>query len=279
MTIPTPSNTTPSNTMKTASQESRYSAPALDKGLDILELLAGRPEGLSLKQIADALGRTPTEIFRMLNHLLHRTYVRRFEPGGIYRLSLKLFELAHRFPPTARLLEVAVPAMRQLADRTEQSCHLSVLHGNGILVLAQTSSPSNWHFSVRMGATFSLAGTASGRVLLAFSSAKELEERLRAAAETEPPFRATKSFLARLTALKKRGYEQISHETFQGVADVSAPVVGHGNEVLAALTIPVLLSQRQRAPIAFVREQLLETAASVSMQLGGQPSADSCVGK
>jgi DNA-binding Lrp family transcriptional regulator len=103
--------------MKTASKENRYSVPALDKGLDIVELLAGRPEGLSLKQIADALGRTPTEIFRMLNHLLHRTYVRRFEPGGIYRLSLKLFELAHRFPPTARLLEVAVPAMRQLADR------------------------------------------------------------------------------------------------------------------------------------------------------------------
>jgi DNA-binding IclR family transcriptional regulator len=215
----------------------------------------------------------------MLNHLLHRTYVRRFEPGGIYRLSLKLFELAHRFPPTARLLEVAVPAMRQLADRTEQSCHLSVLYGNEILVLAQTASPSNWHFSVRMGAKFALTGTASGRVLLAFSSAEELKERSRAAADAVPPFRMTKSFLARLTAVKKRGYEQVSHETFQGVTDLSAPVVGYGNEVLAALTIPVLLSQRQRAPIAFVRDQLLQATASISTQLGGQPSTDSPASK
>lgn len=258
--------------MKSATDENRYSAPALDKGLDILELLAGRPEGLTLKQIADALGRTPTEIFRMLNHLLQRTYIRRHEPGGVYRLSLKLFELAHRFPPTARLLEVAVPAMRQLADRTEQSCHLSVLHANGILVVAQTTSPSNWHFSVRMGATFSLTGTASGRVLLAYLSTEELEERLRVAAEAATPFRATRVFHAQLAALRKRGYEQVSHETFQGVTDVSVPVIGHANEILAALTIPVLLSQRQRAPINFVREQLLETAGNISSQLGGQPT-------
>lgn len=255
--------------MKSLTDENRYSAPALDKGLDILELLAGRPEGLSLKQIADALGRTSNEIFRMLNHLNRRTYVQRQEPGGVYRLSLKLFELAHRFPPTARLLEVAVPAMRQLADRTEQSCHLSVLHGSGILVLAQTTSPSNWHFSVRLGATFSMTGTASGRVLLAFSSPDERSERLQVAAEGATTFRATRAFAVQLDAIRKRGYEQVSHETFQGVTDVSCPIMGHANEVLAALTIPVLLSQRQRAPIQFVREQLIETAVSISSQLGG----------
>jgi len=81
----------------TEKSSDRYAAPALDKGLDILELLAGRPEGLSLKQIADALGRSSTEIFRMLNQLRERAYIHRFEPGGIYRLSLKMFELAHRF--------------------------------------------------------------------------------------------------------------------------------------------------------------------------------------
>lgn len=39
----------------------RYRAPALDKGLDILELLAGTEEGLSQAEIAKALDRTPTE--------------------------------------------------------------------------------------------------------------------------------------------------------------------------------------------------------------------------
>lgn len=251
------------------SKAPRYAVPALDKGLDILELLAGRPEGLGLKQIADALQRTPTEIFRMLNHLNERAYVRRYEPGGVYRLSLKLFELAHRFPPTARLLEVTVPAMRQLADRTEQSCHLSVIHGNGILVLAQTTGPANWHFSVRLGATFSLTETASGRVLLAFLSSEALQEQLRQAATASPPFEPNRVFFSQLEAIRKRGYEQIAHETFQGLTDLSAPVMGHPDEILAALTIPVLLGQRKKVPINFVREQLIETTASISAQLGG----------
>jgi hypothetical protein len=42
----------------------RYSAPALEKGLDIIELLVGHPEGLSLAELAKELGRTTAEIFR-----------------------------------------------------------------------------------------------------------------------------------------------------------------------------------------------------------------------
>jgi DNA-binding IclR family transcriptional regulator len=252
--------------MRTPEPSVRYTAPALDKGLDILELLAGRPEGLSLKQIADALGKSSTEIFRMLNQLRERAYVLRFEPGGVYRLSLKLFELAHRFPPTARLLEVAVPAMRQLADRTGQSCHLSVLHGHGILVLAQATSSGNWHFSVRLGATFSLTETASGRVLLAHLSAQDLALRAEEAAATDAPF--TARFLQQLTKIRKCGFEQVSHETFRGVTDISAPVLGHGTESLAALTIPVLLLEQEKPALSYVRTELLKTAAYISGELG-----------
>ncbi|WP_437223714.1 IclR family transcriptional regulator [Planctomicrobium sp. SH661] len=257
--------------MTTNKSNDRYAAPALDKGLDILELLAGRPEGLSLKQIADALGRNSTEIFRMLNQLRERAYIHRFEPGGVYRLSLKLFELAHRFPPTARLLEVAVPAIRQLADRTGQSCHLSVLHGSGILVLAQTTSSANWHFSVRLGATFSVTETASGRVLLAFSNPDVREEILARAGENQAPALVTDEFHRELEKIRSRGYEQVVHETFRGVNDISAPIFGHGQhgeEILAALTIPVLLVQKEKAPLTFIREQLLETAGHISSQLG-----------
>ena len=56
-------------------EKSLYRAPALEKGLDILELLADRPEGLSQSEIARALGRTVGEIFRMLNCLVERGFL------------------------------------------------------------------------------------------------------------------------------------------------------------------------------------------------------------
>ena len=43
----------------------RYRAPALDKGLDILELLARTDDGLSQAEIAKALARSPNEIYRI----------------------------------------------------------------------------------------------------------------------------------------------------------------------------------------------------------------------
>ena len=72
----------------------RYRAPALDKGLDILELLAGEEEGLSQAEIAKALGRTPNEQYRMLERLVRRGYVAR-NASDRYELTLKLFGLAH----------------------------------------------------------------------------------------------------------------------------------------------------------------------------------------
>ena len=55
----------------------KYRAPALDKGLDILELLAATEDGLSQAEIAKSLDRSPNEIYRMLDRLVRRDYVRR----------------------------------------------------------------------------------------------------------------------------------------------------------------------------------------------------------
>ena len=50
----------------------RYRAPALDKGLDILELLSATDAGLTQAEIAKSLERSPNEIYRMLDRLVRR---------------------------------------------------------------------------------------------------------------------------------------------------------------------------------------------------------------
>ena len=75
----------------------------LDKGLDILELLATTEEGLSQAEIAKALERSPNEIYRMLDRLVRRHYVARTS-GDRFQLTLKLFALAHQHAPVRRLV-------------------------------------------------------------------------------------------------------------------------------------------------------------------------------
>src|SRR3954462_328818 len=116
-------------------QTDRYRAPALDKGLDILELLAQQPHGLTRAEIVKAMGRSPSEIYRMLERLVARHYVTRSPEGDRHALSLKLFVLSQRHPPIQRLVAHALPAMDRFAKAAEQSCHLGVYDRGNIVVV------------------------------------------------------------------------------------------------------------------------------------------------
>src|ERR1700751_5489577 len=104
------------------SRRIRYAAPALEKGLDILELLASVSEALTHSEIANRLGRTITEVFRMLVCLEERGYISRTTSDERYQLTLKLFELVHHHHPLQRLVAQARPLVQQVASETSQSC-------------------------------------------------------------------------------------------------------------------------------------------------------------
>jgi hypothetical protein len=128
-----------------------YRAPALDKGLDILELLASQPQGLTRAQIVKEMARSPNEIYRMLERLVARQYVIRSVDGDRYALSLKLFAMANAHPPLSRLVNQALPVMDDFARRAEQSCHMGVYDRGNVLIAAQTNSPRGWSFAVARG--------------------------------------------------------------------------------------------------------------------------------
>src|SRR5687768_866834 len=151
-----------------------YAVPALEKGLDLLEALAAQPEPRSQSDLARALGRSPSEIFRMLACLERRGYVVKEPASGRYRLTLRLFELAHTHTPVDHLLHAAEGPMRDLARRVRESVHLSALSDGRLLVLSQVESQNRTRVSVEVGARFPVVRNASGRILLANVGQEEL---------------------------------------------------------------------------------------------------------
>ena len=149
----------------------RYGAPALEKGLDLLEILADEAGALSQKQLAERAGRTIGEIFRMLGVLERRGYLVRDGLTGRYGLTLKLFVLGNRHQPTRRLQAAALPVMQDLAEAIGQSCHLVVATENRMTVVAQAEPRGPMVFTVKQGADFPLsAHRVSARVLAAPAS-------------------------------------------------------------------------------------------------------------
>jgi len=248
---------------------SAYSAPALEKGLDILELLAGSSPGLTQNQIAARLGRSPSELFRMVEVLSRRGYLGRSPSDATYSLTLKLFELAHRQPPVKRLLAVALPLMHELARSTRQSNHLVVLHEQRILVLAQVDSPEAMGFSVRLGAHFEFrADRVSARVLTAFQDderrAAMIEQMLRN--DPRPPPRAR--LMARVALIRKQGFEEHVSDTLPGITDLCFPIIDRGGHAVATLTQPYLRQRDVTLSVAKARVAHRRIAAAISRELG-----------
>ncbi|PZQ52105.1 MAG: IclR family transcriptional regulator [Rhodovulum sulfidophilum] len=212
----------------------RYRAPALDKGLDILEVLATQPRGLTRAEIVKELGLGPSQIYRMLERLVARGYVARIE-GDRYALTLKLFLLGTRHPPVRRLVAQAQPLLDDFALETRRSCHLVLPdHGKGVIV-AQASPYSHWEFRARVGAELDLFATGSGLTLLAFQAPERRAETLGqwGIAEAEARLARVAEELARIRA---RGYRVGPSRHVLGVTDLSAPVLGPDGDAAAAVT-------------------------------------------
>ncbi len=254
-----------------AAADERYRAPALDKGLDILELLAGQPHGLTRAEIVKEMARSPSEIYRMLERLVARQYVMRNASGERYAISLKLFALANMHPPLSRLINQALPIMDEFARKAEQSCHMGVYDRGNVLIGAQINSPRGWSFSVQRGARVGLLDTASGHLLLAYAEEGSYQRMLAEHTPVDGEVPITERELDSILAtIREQGYlERDSAQSF-GVVDISFPILGPDKTALATLTCPYIqrIDSHFGPTMPAVRNYLRAAAAALSLTQG-----------
>lgn len=259
-----------------ADETEKYAAPALDKGLDILELLSVAADPLSMGQIAEQMGRSKGEIFRMLVALERRGYIRRNADSDRFEMGNRLFELAMRVPPTRNLVATAIRHLETVANELDQSCHLAVLSGSQIVVIARVEAPGEMGFSVRLGYRRRIDHSTSGAVLTAFASSAgraAIFERLGA---EYPDFNAS-DFSAQLEATSAAGHVRGPSVWVAGITDVGAPVFGETGCAVAALTVPYIqragsASTVERAAGVLLREARL-LSAELAIGLPRQPES------
>lgn len=247
--------------------QKKYTAPALEKGLDIIERLSDEEFGLSLSDLARALSRSVSEIFRMLAVLEHRGYVAQDGASGRYVLTTFLFELAHRLPNVRRLTAIAGPLMRRLASEIRQSVHLAIVTtDNEVLVIGQVDSPSNNVMSVRLGAKIGLWNASSGRVILAYEPREDLDRHI---AELPLPPGVSRAELEReLRNIRETGYEVRDSFVVRGVVNIAAPVFDHSGRAVAALTVPHIERSHDTVTFETCVKKLVAGARELSTALG-----------
>jgi DNA-binding IclR family transcriptional regulator len=237
----------------------RYRAPALEKGLDVLELLAAEKVPLNLSAVSLRLGRSSGELFRMLQVLEFKGFITTADNGSGYVLTNKLFALAMAQAPVRSLVETALPIMRKLAQEIGQSCHVAVASEDQIVVITRIERPGDLGFSVRIGYRRELTRATSGLVLFAYQDDEVRKAWLKRCRLKGVP---ADSFVARANLVRKRGYHEADSDFVRGIVDLSAPIL-RGETAVAALTCPFVHSH----PLVMEKEQAVESVRAAARQI------------
>lgn len=137
----------------------------LDRGLRALSVLRGQPEGITVAELADALGTHRAAVYRLLSPLADHRLVRRLADGR-FVLGAGLIELASGVQ--SRLQEEAGPVLRELADRLGATTALTVRDGDeAVVAIVTVPREQLMHLTYRTGMRHSLSRGAPGLALLA----------------------------------------------------------------------------------------------------------------
>ncbi|MEC4723965.1 IclR family transcriptional regulator [Shewanella sp. D64] len=255
------------------SKKREYSAPALEKGFEILELLAEEQKPMSLAQISTTLKRSKSELFRMLAALEKMGYLAKNEGSDFFHITNRLFDLGLRVPPNGTLVEVAYPIMRELSAEILQSCHIAVESQNRMVVIAKLDNPSSVGFSVHLGHHLFLNESGSGHVLLAWKSEKSLNKSIEDLRALDNKF-DEEQLLASLEEIRAQGFARIKSPIIQSLEDISFPIfLGGTKSVIATITVPFLKGNKQSPSISEAKvliKSAAEKLSSISLSYSGQ---------
>ncbi len=224
-------------TQEASAPTRKYSAPALDKGLDIIEYLTESQNPQSLTEISRGLDRSKSEIYRIMNVLEERNIIERSGHKDAFVVTEKLFSLRRRLSYQTQVLAIAAPKMEEFCTETGQSCHIALHTGSEIVVILRVESPVNVSVSIPVGHRRSIVESPSGKTILAFSRALEdlntldvsLSKQQKNNLETE------------ISTIKATGYCAMIDGFASGITGIAAPIIDPLNQSCEfALTTTIL---------------------------------------
>ncbi|HEV7977440.1 IclR family transcriptional regulator [Amycolatopsis sp.] len=194
-------------------------AKTLDNGIRVLKAVAAHPQGLGVTELARLVGVHRTVAYRLLGTLTQHSLVSQGKDGH-YRLGLGVVELSMSLRSDLR--SVARPHLRDLAEATGATAHLTILDGEDAVSIAVVE-PGNVgvHVAYRVGFRHSVTVGAAGLAILLGRPPQPGERR-------------------EVTEGRRRGFAASQGELQSGAWGLAAPVSGADGESVASVGVIAL---------------------------------------
>ncbi|MCW2758567.1 MAG: putative IclR family transcriptional regulator [Nocardioidaceae bacterium] len=208
----------------------------LGKAMVILQAFTADDTSLGFAELQRRTGLSKGTLHRVAADLVAARLLDRVD--GQYRLSGLLFELGMRASVERTLLEVAIPFLEDLYERTHETVHLGLREGLEVVYVAKMGGHQQARSPSRIGGRMPLHATAIGKVLLAHAPSDVRDAVLAAPLERFAPRTVTSSKVLRdqLDAIVETGVAFEHEESAVGIVCVAAPVFDNHDQIVAAVS-------------------------------------------
>lgn len=239
----------------------------LERMFTLIDVLAGREDAITLKEISEKTGLHPSTAHRILNDLAIGRFVDRPQSGH-YRLGMRLLELGNLVKGRLNVRDAALGPMRELHELTQQPVNLSMRQGDEIIYVERAYSERSGMQVVRaIGGRAPLHLTSVGKLFLAAEDA----QRTSAYAARTGLHGHTKNSITRLEDLERElsrvrqyGHANDNEELELGVRCLAAGIYDDQNKLVAGLSISAPSGRMEDSWLP----KLKETAQKISATLG-----------
>jgi len=220
--------------------DSALQVPALQRGLAMLEYLAGLPDGATLSELGTQLEISIASVFRLAGGLEELGYIRRDERTKRYAVTQKLLLLGQPHSGRRSLTECSLDSMRRILAATGETTQLCCLAESDCVILEQLPSLHPFKYIVDLGSRVPIHCCAPGKAILAFLPDDALDAvlaQLKFERHTDRTILSRKALLVELERVRASGYAVDRGEHFDGIHCVAAPLLDRHGQTVAAITI------------------------------------------
>lgn len=249
-----------------------YSVPSLERGMAILELLAGSRDGLGLVEIAAALGLPHNAVFRIGNSLVQQGYLTRDPQSKKFLLTRKLLNVGLGAVHERNIVECSFDLLRAMRNELKETAALATLlpdeaHG---VVLLSLDHLYDYGLRIRIGYHFDLHCSGPGKALLAFLPDDErhaIVQKIRFVGHTPNTILSADVLHRELAQARKAGYALDREEyTLDGYC-VGAPVLDAFGYPVAAIWIGGQVHRQPPGGYETFGPRVMHYAAAISERL------------
>ena len=209
----------------------------LGKTMQVLMAFTVEETVLGFSELHARTGLPKATLHRLLGDLVGARLLEKIE--GRYRLSRLVFELGMRASVERTLLEVALPFLEELYERTHETVHLGVQESHEVVYVAKVGGHRQATSPSRLGGRMPLHATALGKAMLAWAPEEVREEVLGSRLRRSSPRTIVNRSVLRqqLHDIVERGIAFEHEESAIGITCVAAPVLDELDRAVAAISV------------------------------------------